>query len=500
MWDALKVSWALFLGLTLIMVGNGLGSTLVGVRTQVEEFGNTLTGFVMAGYFLGFLIGSAVVPKMMAAVGHVRVFGALTAMASLSILIYPLFIDPWVWTLMRILTGVAYAGLYIVVESWLNEKATNETRGQILGIYLVVSFVGVASGQLLLNLYDPANFELFTVVSVLISAAAVPVLVSAARAPDFEAPESMGPIRLYRISPLGTIGMVLVGATAGIVFGMGPAYGFRMYGTEFASLFMTAVFVGGFLFTWPIGKMSDLFDRRTVIVGVAALCVVSGLFGVVYEPPGPAFVFEPHHPINAISNGNATSQSNLLLMVALVFGGLSLPLYSLCIAHTNDHLTTKQMVAASSTLIMANGTGAMLGPNIGGFAMDLMGPPGFFWALVAINVVFAAFGVYRMTVRPPVAAEDQGSFVAVDAGMTAVGTTALHPEVEWPETDRETDLIDGDRADLAAFDIGAEPGDGAWDDLPDPQLDPDGSAREGCEPADRENEEDGKDKDSTGRA
>jgi len=198
--SALKVSWALFLGLGLIMVGNGLGGSLVGIRTQVEDFGNTLTGFVVAGYFAGFFLGSAIVPKMLAKVGHVRVFAALAALASMTILVYPLIIDPYVWILMRILTGLAYAGLYIVVESWLNEKATNDTRGQILAIYLVVSMLGLASGQLILNLYDPANFQLFTIVSVMISVAALPVLISGARAPEFTAPESLGPIKLFKIS------------------------------------------------------------------------------------------------------------------------------------------------------------------------------------------------------------------------------------------------------------------------------------------------------------
>ena len=472
MLNALKVSWALFLGLTLIMIGNGLGGTLVGVRTQVEGFGNTLTGFVMAGYFLGFFIGSSIVPRMMATVGHVRVFGTLTSLASLTILIYPLFIDPWIWTLMRILTGVAYAGLYIVVESWLNEKATNETRGQLLAIYLVVGFVGVAGGQLLLNLYDPANFELFTLVSVLVSAAAVPVLVSAARAPEFEAPEAMGLFRLYTISPLGTLGMVLVGAVDGILIGMGPVYGFKMYGTEFAAPFMTAVFVGGLLFTWPIGKLSDMFDRRRVIVATAAVCIGVSLMGVVYEPPGPSFNFEPYHPIQAIGTGNMASDSNRLLLVGLIFGGVALPLYSLCVAHANDHLMPKQMVAASSTLIMANGMGAMIGPNIGGLAMDLLGTPGFFWALAAINVLFVAFGLHRMTVRPPLSTQEQGSFVAVDSSMTAIATTALNPEVDWPETERNADhedLTPGTTSDAP----GAE--DGTWDDLPDPN----GEAREG---------------------
>lgn len=482
MWSALKLSWALFLGLTLIMIGNGLGGTLVGVRTQVEDFGNTLTGLVMAGYFIGFFAGSTIVPHLMARVGHVRVFGALTALASLTILIYPLFVDPWVWMAMRILTGIAYAGLYIVVESWLNDKATNDTRGQILAIYLVVSSLGIAGGQLMLNLYDPANFELFTIVSVLISLAAVPVLVSAARAPDFETPESMGPIRLYKLSPLGTVGMGLVGVTAGMLIGMGPAYGYKMFGTEFASLFMTAIFLGGFLFTWPIGKLSDKFDRRSIIVITASACGITGFFGLLFQDPGSMSALEVELR-NSFPDTSLFSTQNILLLVALVFGGTALPLYSLCIAHTNDHLTQKQMVAASSTLIMANGLGAMIGPNLAGFAMDLVGTPGFFVSLIGVNAMFVAFGLYRMTRRPPIAAEDQGSFVAVDSRMTAVATTTLNPEVEWPEEDLEADLDDPEETPEDTDPSVEEPT--TWDDLPEAEPEPE--------------EEDGNQKDSTDR-
>jgi MFS family permease len=455
--DALKVSWALFIGLTLIMLGNGLGSTLVGVRAQVEDFGNTITGFVMAGYFIGFFLGSFIVPKMLARVGHVRVFAALAALASLAILIFPLWIDPWVWTLMRILTGLAYAGLYVVVESWLNDKATNETRGQIMGIYLVISFFGMATGPLLLNLYDPANFELFTLVSVLISLAAVPLLISAARAPDFEAPEAMGPMRLYRISPLGTTGMLVCGASVGMLLGMGPSYAYAMYGTEFTSLFMAAVFIGGFFLTFPIGRLSDRFDRRKVIVAVAGLAALTAAFGLLFAAPeGPAAIL-PYGHLNR--EFGWLNEANGLLLVTLMFGGLSLPLYSLCIAYTNDHLKPSQMVAASSTLIMANGAGAMLGPNIAGAVMDTLGTDGFFWGLVVVNLIYFGFGLYRMTVRA--SAEDQGQFVAMESSMTAVATAALNPEVEWPETEQDADLIDGDDPEMADA--------GTWDDLPEPE-------------------------------
>lgn len=464
MLTTLKVSFALFLGLTLIMVGNGLGGSLVGVRAQVEGFNNTLTGLIMGGYFIGFFLGSYIVPKMMAQVGHVRVFGALTAMASLTILVYPLIVDPWVWTVMRVLTGLAYAGLYIVVESWLNDKATNETRGQMLSIYLVISSLGMAGGQLMLNLYSPGDFRLFTIVSVLISAAAIPVLVSAARAPEFDAPESMGPLALYKKSPLGTIGMLLVGVMAGLLIGMGPAYAYKMSGTEFASYFMAAIFIGGFLFTWPIGKLSDMFDRRKVIVGVAGVCLLVAILGLGFGDP------TPQNPLGALlpptTDGISwTGRDGLLLLVALLFGGTALPLYSLSIAHTNDFLTPKQMVAASSTLIMANGFGAMVGPSIGGLAMDLVGTPGFFWSLTGAAAVFVTFGIYRMMRRAP--AEDQGSFVAVDSRLTAVAASTWNPEVEWPEAEAEAETVED----------GSDRDETVWDDLPETEADPQGDVQ-----------------------
>lgn len=443
--SALKLSWALFLGLTLIMVGNGLGGSLVGIRTQVEDFGNTLTGFIMAGYFIGFFLGSAIVPKMMSRVGHVRVFAALTALASLSILVYPLFIDPFLWFAMRVVTGLSYAGLYIVVESWLNEKSTNETRGQMLAIYLVISSMGLAGGQLLLNVYDPANFQLFTIVSVLISVAAIPVLISPARAPDFDTPEAMGPWKLYKLSPLGTVGMILVGATAGVLIGMGPAYGYKMYGTSFASLFMTALFIGGFLFTLPIGRLSDVFDRRKVIVVVAGICAAVAAIGLIFREPTSLNNLEMYQSYFVIGD-NLFSDANLLLLIALIMGGVAMPLYSLCIAHTNDYLTPKQMVGASSTMIMANGFGAVIGPNIAGVAMDYIGTPGYFWSLLFINILFVAFGLYRMARRPSLSSDQQAAFVPVDSRMTVAGSVAMHPDVEWPEEIEASDTSDASDA------------------------------------------------------
>ena len=410
--EAIKSAWALFLGLAFIMVGNGLQGSLVAVRAQFEVFNTSVIGFVMAGYFVGFFLGSLIVPRLVARVGHVRVFGALASLASFGVLVYPIFVDPITWFLIRVLTGLCYAGLYIICESWLNDRATNETRGQLLSIYMIISLLGLAGGQYLLNLYSPADFQLFTIVSVLISLSVVPVLVSAARVPEFEAPETMGPIRLYKASPLGVVSMFLVGTSAGVMVGMGPSYAYQQ-GLSVAevSIFMSAIFIGGFLFTWPIGKMSDIMDRRTVIVITAGAAVAIGAFGATLGGDNRLLVF----------------------IVVGIAGGVTFPIYSLAIAHTNDFLNPKQMVAASSALVMTNGLGAMLGPNFGAAAMEAFGPNGFYTSLAAIHIVMVGFALWRMTRRPAPPTGEQGHFVALP--RTTSVAAAMSPEIEHPEDD-----------------------------------------------------------------
>ncbi|MDJ0683975.1 MAG: MFS transporter [Alphaproteobacteria bacterium] len=456
MFEAFKSAWALFVGLAFIMLGNGLQGSLVAIRAQFEIFDNTTTGYIMAGYFAGFFIGSLIVPSLVARVGHVRVFGALASLSSLAILVFPVFIDPLVWLAMRIVTGMAYAGLYIVCESWLNDRATNETRGQMLAIYMAISLLGMAAGQSLLNLYSPADFQLFTVVSVLISLAVVPVLISAAKTPEFEAPERMNPIQVYRASPLGFSAMILVGVTSGAFLGMGPAYTYEldMSVSETSSL-MSAIFIGGFIFTVPIGKLSDAMDRRTVILIVAAAgAVASGSM--------------------AFFGGD---QEAALYALACLTGGFALPLYSLCIAHTNDFLTQKQMVAASSSMIMANGIGAVAGPNIAGYGLDTIGAPGLPLTLASAMAAIALFAAWRMLQRPGKTIEEQGAFVAMSETMTPVAAS-LNPESEpieeSPEDAEET------VADEEVWAPDDEPAD-------DPARDPD-SEPDPAEPSDPEEE------------
>lgn len=408
MLSAITAVWALLLGIGFIMLGNGLQGTLLGVRATLEGFPTTVTGFVMTGYYAGFLVGSWLAPKILERVGHIRVFAALASIASASILVHAIFVDPWTWGAMRLATGFAYAGLYVVAESWLNDRATNETRGQILSIYMIVTLGGMALGQLLLNAGDPGDFQLFILISVLISVALVPISLTATRAPDFEAPTPVGLMELYSISPLGIFGSFANGVAAGTVFGMGAVYaGLSGMNTAQTSLFMGAIITGGMMMQWPIGWLSDIFDRRRVIAAVAVTAAGLAAIGAYAELP---FWGE--------------------VLVALAFGGASLPMYSLCGAHTNDYLKPDQMVGASSGLILINGLGAALGPGAVSAAMEFVGPDGFFWWLATIFLVIGAFALYRMARRQSVPLADQGSFVAMPPRGSMISAAVAQDEYE----------------------------------------------------------------------
>ncbi len=329
----------------------------------------------------------------------------------------------------------------------MNDKATNETRGEMLAIYMIVSLVGMAGGQLMLNVYNPADFQLFTIVSILVSLAAVPLLLSATSAPTVEAPESMGPIRLYKKSPMGVATIFFSGIVAGVMMGLGPVYAYKLHGTTFASFYMSAIFVGGFLFTWPIGKVSDILDRRTVIVGVALFCGIASAAGLIFDDPSNLSEGERFAQQYLKSQGETPWDQYLLLGITVIFGGFALALYSLSISHTNDYLTPKQMVSASSTLVMVNGMGAVIGPNLAGLAMDVLGTPGYSWVLVGVCGTVVLFGLWRMSRRAPLPSEEQGSFVALDGGMGTIAVGQLHPDAEWvepPEVPEAPDLPDDD--------------------------------------------------------
>ena len=370
----------------------------------------------MSGYYAGFLVGSVLAPKLVARVGHVRVFAALASLASSAILVHVLWIDPAGWTVIRLVSGFCYAGLYVVVESWLNDQASNQTRGQLLSAYMVVVLGGAAGGQVLLNLADPSGSKLFILVSILVSLAVIPLLLSTGRTPPFETPSPVGIRQLYRVSPTGVVGYFGTVMAHGACFGMGAVYGQRDRPLGPRHL--------GVHEPDPARRHGPAMADRPAV-------------GCLGPAPGADRRDLRSPRLLALLAGMTAGHSLLgLLVLTALFGGTSLPLYSLCVAHTNDHLARDQMVQASGTLVLIGGVGAVFGPISAAIAMQSFGPAGFFWWLAAIHAAIGLFALYRMTRRSALPRAEQGSYVAVAPRVSPVAS-ALYAEVAEAAPARE---------------------------------------------------------------
>ena len=395
----LRNTWALFFGFALICLGHGLQGTLIGVRSVLEGFTFISTGLVVAGYYVGFLLGSILIPILLNRVGHIRVFAALASLASIAILLHSVFIDPYSWFCIRIITGISLSGIFVIMESWLNDKATNQTRGKLLSIYMIITFVFLGLGQLLLNLSDPAKVNLFILVSVLLSFALLPILLSTTEQPSISNPKSFSIREFYVVSPLGFIGALMTGLSHSAVFGYGAVYATsRGLSVLDVSIFMIIITSFGALSQWPIGYFSDKIDRRILLVFVTF--VAAGLSILI-----------------AIS-----SYLSLILFFILtaIFSSMCLPIYSLVVAHTNDFLKPEEFISASSTINKLLGIGSILGPITVSFTMVIFGSNGFFIYLFIIHGLLGLFGLYRMTKRSkPTDLESQ--YVPLSRNITPAG-------------------------------------------------------------------------------
>ena len=407
--------WALFLGVFAMMLGNGLQGTALGVRATTEAFAVTVIGLISAAYYLGFLIGSKFTVQALRKVGHIRVFAALASLASTSFVLPALFVNPGVWFAMRLVTGFCMAGLYVVVESWLNDQTTPESRGKTLSIYMVVTMSGVTGGQFLLNVADPSGFELFVIASVLVSIALVPMALSEASAPRMPPVSKLTLRELMDIVPTGIIIMFFSGAAAGVLFAFGPVYGAAIGMTNAQiSLFMSAALVGSVVLQMPIGWASDRLPRRGVMTACAVVAVAASLLGT------------------------GTTVGNGALVAMFLIGGSSFPLYSLAIAYTNDWIEDHQRVGASALLVMINGVGAVSGPLIVSFTINRLGNSGFFWTLAAMHLLVALYLVVRIVIRDGVSVEDQSTYRPYPARSSPIATSIGRRRIPIPKPNRPT--------------------------------------------------------------
>ena len=404
---------ALLLGFGLMQMGNTLQGTLLSVRGGIEGFSPAQIGAVGAGFWVGIVIGSLRCGKLIQSVGHIRAFLALGAIASTAPLLHLLVMDPTAWVVARTLTGFCFAGVFIVVESWLNSAATDKTRGQILSAYAMTGLLAGIVGQLLLPATDPTGFRPFCIIAIIIAFALVPIALTRAEAPTHDGGGARISLRgLYRQSPFGLVSASLCGVTTSAFFTLGPLFAQqRGLDTAGVAAFMASGTLGGFLMAWPLGWLSDRLDRRVVIIGAAITAAVS-LFTMMALVPDDA----PRW---------------ILYLCAALFGGTIIPTYSVVMAHVNDAVGEGEFVAASGGLLIMQGAGAAVGPVIAGLAMSAF-QRGMSYTLIATQILMAVWGVYRMKRRAAPPEMHKGPFLVEP--QVPVGTTlaSAHRELTGP--------------------------------------------------------------------
>ena len=406
MFRVLSGVWPLMLGILLIMLGNGMHFTLIGLRGGIEGFSSAELAVVTSAYFLGFLSGARFTPLMIRNVGHVRVFAALGSFMSAALIAFPLLTEPWAWTLLRVLIGFCMSGIYVAAESWLNNASSNETRGKVLSAYMIAQTLGIIGAQGLLTLGDAATSVLFICASILVSISFAPILLAATPVPAAEVARAMPLSDLFRGSPLGTVGIFLLGGIYATQSGMGAVFGSQigMSAAQIA-LFVAMLFAGALLLQYPIGWLSDRVDRRKLIFAAAVIGAVFCALGW-FTAGGIEF----------------------LLISAFFAGGVTTPLYALFLAYTNDGLATEDMPAASGGLVFTFGLGAIIGPLGTGWAMQGFGPFAFWLVMSATFGAIAVYAMYRMTQRASLPASETDSYVGV---LPTSSPVAVEAAVTW---------------------------------------------------------------------
>tara|TARA_B110001452_G_scaffold1470_1_gene1293 strand:+ start:471 stop:1778 length:1308 start_codon:yes stop_codon:yes gene_type:complete len=412
----LKNSWALFLGMGFLMMAYGFQGSLLGVRAVQEEFSLTSTGFMMSGYFVGYFIGASTIPSLISRVGHIRVFAAFASLASLVILVHSVFINPLVWFFLRVLTGISMVCIYTVAESWLNDRSSNKNRGSVLSIYMVILYGAMGIGMFLLNFSSPKNFQPFILVSIITSVALIPILLTKKKPPTFKKIKAMSLKEVYDASPFGMVSSLFYGTIQSALFTLLAVYAASMNFTIFEiSLVTFLLAVSGAISQFPIGKLSDMYDRRKVIVfatfaasGFAILTLL--VSRQIYLP------------------GNLATSKTWFYVFLILFSFCSLPMFSLILAHTNDYIPKEKFVAAGAGLQFIFGLGAMSGPFLCSIFMNIVGSNGFFVFLFIFHTIIGLFGLYRMRVRESVDNPDS-QFVAMPQTITPAGIE-LNPTTE----------------------------------------------------------------------
>ncbi|WP_371395610.1 MFS transporter [Fretibacter rubidus] len=369
---------ALLVSAAILLAGGGLLSTLIAVRAEIEGFPLFAIGLISSFYFAGFIVGCVYTPRLVKNVGHVRVFAALSSLIGACVLAHVLFIHVPVWIVLRFATGFGFAGLYILIESWINEQAPNEQRGQILSIYRMVDLAAVTAGQFMLTLYDPSDFALFSVVAICVCLAIFPISLSTSKAPIAVTNTSLNLKKLIRTSPLAVMGCFAVGLANGSFWGMAPVF-VQMLGHPIVmvSIFMSVVIACGAVLQWPVGFLSDNFGRREILIAMSIGACAGGVFLYLFAP----------------------LSANVMLLGGVFYGVFAMQVYGLSAAHANDRAEPDEFVAISGGLLLIYGIGSVIGPSIAPIIMSAFGPSAMFAFTACVHALLAVYAVFRVTQR-----------------------------------------------------------------------------------------------------
>lgn len=385
--------FSLLFGTAMLVLGSGLQGTLVGVRADIEGFDTTMTGIVMSAFFAGFAIGTYICPTLIRRVGHIRAYAAMATLGSIGALMFALSSEPIIWVGLRILTGICVVGLYMAIESWLNTLAPDESRGQFFGSYILITLFATALSQTILLFFDPRGFELFAITSILISLALVPVALTRIEQPRLITTPKLNLKFLFHKSPQGLVGTFMSGLIVGSIYGMMPVYTSQLgLTTQEIAWYMTTLVLGGAVLQWPIGSLSDRFDRRLVLIAISLFAAVMG--GVLFLA------------------GDALHWASYVVL--FIFGGMVFSLYGISVAHVNDRIDKEQILEATRGLMQVYGVGAVLGPVFTSLMMEQLGPGGIYALLAASLIVLSMFTFLRMSFSKAPKEDEQSEFMVMN--------------------------------------------------------------------------------------
>ncbi|MBD8877882.1 MFS transporter [Roseibium polysiphoniae] len=395
---------ALLISVALLILGHGLQSTLLPLAASNADFSDLQIGAISSAYFIGLVLGCLGAPLVIMRAGHIRAYAAVVSLMSAAAILHPIAVDPVAWFAIRIISGFCLAGFYMIVESWLNESATNENRGTIMSTYVVILFAAMMVGQVSISGMDITSFIPFAIASVTVSLAVIPVALTSANQPAPITLVRFRPIKLYRNSPAALVGALLIGVANGAIWSLSPLYGSQIgFSTNESAVYAAAVIAGGMLSQWPVGRLSDRMDRRLVLLmlGVATSVVATGV--AVLAPQD----FQ-----------TATA-------LAMLIGICSQPGYAIAVSHAFDYADSEDFVETSSGLLLAFGLGSVAGPISASILMNQTGPSGLYFLVAVVNVVMVAFILTRLFARSAIDPEEKFDF---EYAATAQVGTVMSPE------------------------------------------------------------------------